>query len=159
MANLYPVFEVPTILEETQTNEAVYKGSAYFDFQTGDFATDGGGRVTPASGFDAWKQWCIKTIATQRRAYYNYTDGLGIEGEEAMAQPTAELQQLALETTIRDALLADPYGRTVDVRDFAWSRGVDSIHMSCTVEGQDDKTATIEYDIPLERRDATWQRA
>ena len=89
MANLYPVFKVPTILEETQNNEGIYKGSSYFDFETGDFRMDGGGRVVPSSGFDAWKQWCIKTIATQRRAYYNYTNGLGIEGEEAMAQPTA----------------------------------------------------------------------
>lgn len=159
MADLYPTFDVPAILEETQKNEAVYKGSSYFDFYTGDFALDGGGRMLPSSGFDAWKQWCIKTIATQRRAYYNYTDGLGIEGEQAMAQPTAELQQLALETTIKEALQADPYGRTVEVRDFVWSRGVDSLHMSCTVVGQDDRTANLEYDIPLERRDATaWRR-
>lgn len=159
MADLYPTFDVPAILEETQKNEDIYKGSSYFDFYTGDFSLDGGGRMVASSGFDAWKQWCIKTIATQRRAYYNYTDGLGIEGEQAMAQPTAELQQLALETTIKEALLADPYGRTVEVRDFSWTRGVDSLHMSCTVVGQDDRTATIEYDIPLERRDATaWRR-
>ena len=156
--SLYPVFDVPTILEETQKNQAVYKGSAYFDFQTGDFALDGGGKIFGASGFDAWKQWCIKTIATQRGAYSNYTSGLGIEGEQAMAQPTEALQKLSLESTIKDALLADPYHRTMEVRDFAWSRGVDSLHMSCTVVGQDDRTATIEYDIPLERRDSTWQR-
>ncbi len=153
MANLYPVFKVPTILEETQNNEGIYKGSSYFDFETGDFRMDGGGRVVPSSGFDAWKQWCIKTIATQRRAYYNYTNGLGIEGEEAMAQPTAELQQAALETTIKEALLADPYGRTVEVKDFTWVWGVQSIHMHCTVVGQDDRTAQIEYDIPLNRKE------
>lgn len=154
MPNLYPVFEVPAILEETKKNEAIYKGSYYFDFYTGDFALDGAGRVMQATGYDAWRQWCIKTIATERRAYYNYTDNLGIEGEAAMAQPTAALQQLAFETTITEALLADPYGRTIEVRDFVWSRGVDSLHMQCTVVGQDDKTATIEYDIPLEGRDA-----
>ena len=158
MANLYPVFEVPTILEETTKNEAIYRGSSFFDFEAGDFRLDGGGKVVPASGFDAWKQWCIKTIATQRRAYQNYTDGLGIEGEEALAQPTAELQQLSLETTIKEALLADPYGRTVDVRDFSWSRGVESIHMICTVVGQDDRTATIEYDIRTEGGDAKWRQ-
>lgn len=158
MGQLYPVFPVPEILEERRKNEGIYKGSSYFDFATGDFALDGGGRVMPASGFDAWKQWCIKTIATQRRGYRNYTEGLGIEGEEAMAQPTAALQQLALETTITEALLADPYGRTVEVRDFRWTRGVDSIHMHCVVVGQDDRTAVIEYDLPLERRDETWAR-
>lgn len=154
MPNLYPVFEVPTILEETKKSEAIYKGSAFFDFYTGDFVLDGGGHMTPSTGYDAWRQWCIKTIATERGAYYNYTNGLGIEGEAAMAQPTAALQQLAFETTITEALLADPYGRTVEVRDFVWTRGVDSLHMQCTVVGQDDKTATIEYDIPIEGRNA-----
>lgn len=154
MANLYPVFEVPAILEETKKNEAIYKGSSFFDFSTGDFVLDGGGKMTPSTGYDAWRQWCIKTIATERSAYYNYTNGLGIEGEAAMAQPTAALQQLAFETTITEALLADPYGRTVEVRDFVWTRGVDSLHMQCTIVGQDDKTATIEYDIPLEGRNA-----
>lgn len=152
MASLYPVFQVPTIYEETQKNEGIYKGSSYFDFETGDFRMDGGGRIVPSSGFDAWKQWCIKTIATQRLAYRNYTAGLGIEGEQAMAQPTAELQQIALETTIKEALLADPYGRTLEVRNFVWTKGVESLHMHCTVVGQDDRTAQIEADIPTGRR-------
>lgn len=69
-----------------------------------------------------------------------------------MAQPTAELQQIALETTIKEALLADPYGRTLEVRNFVWTKGVDSLHMHCTVVGQDDRTAQIEADIPTGRR-------
>ena len=160
MANLYPVFQTPTILEETKKNEGVYKASSYFDFELGDFRMDGGGKMVEASGFDAWKQWCIKTVATQRGAFYNYTDGLGIDGEQAMAQDTYELQKAALESTIKEALLADPYGRTVEVRDFAWSRGVDSLHMSCTSVGQDDRTARIEYDIPTTgRSDSQWRRS
>lgn len=160
MANLYPVFKVPSILEETQKNEGIYKGSSYFDFELGDFRLDGGGRIVPSSGFDAWKQWCVKTIATQRGAFYNYTGGLGIDGEQAMAQDSYELQQAALETTIKEALLADPYGRTVEVRDFEWSRGVESIHMSCTIVGQDDRTARIKYDIPTTgRSDRQWRQS
>lgn len=160
MANLYPVFKVPSILEETQKNEEIYKGSSYFDFELGDFRLDGGGRIVPSSGFDAWKQWCVKTIATQRGAFYNYTGGLGIDGEQAMAQDSYELQQAALETTIKEALLADPYGRTVEVRDFEWSRGVESIHMSCTIVGQDDRTARIKYDIPTTgRSDRQWRQS
>ena len=149
MANLYPFFQTPTILEETKKNEGVYKASSYFDFELGDFRMDGGGKMVEASGFDAWKQWCIKTIATQRGAYYNYTSGLGILGEEAMAQTTPELQQADLETTIKEALLADPYGRTTEVRDFNWTYGVDSLHMKCTIVGQDDRTAQIEHDFEI----------
>lgn len=152
MPNLYPVFQTPTILEETKKNEGVYKASSYFDFELGDFRMDGGGKVVEASGFDAWKQWCIKTIATQRGAYYNYTNGLGILGEEALAQSTPEMQQADLETTIKEALLADPYGRTTEVRDFNWSRGVDSLHMTCTIVGQNDRSAKIGYDFQLQEK-------
>lgn len=160
MAGLYPVFQVPAILEETQKNEGIYKGSAYFDFEQGDFRLDGGGRMVPSSGFDAWKQWCVKTIATQRGAFCHYTSGLGIDGEQAMAQQTDALQQAALEATIKEALLADPYGRTVDVRDFAWSCSADSLHMGCTIVGQDDCTARIEYDMPTAgRSDNPWRRS
>lgn len=157
MADLYPTFAVPAILEEQQKNEAVYPRSAYFDFEKGDFALDGGGKLRMADGFDAWKQWCIKTIATQRRAFYHYTDGLGIEGEQAMAQPTEALQRLSLETTITEALMADPYGRTMEVRDFKWERGADSLHMSCTVVGQDDRTAALDLNI-TEGGAAVWWR-
>ena len=150
MASLYPVFQTPTILEETKKNEGIYKNSSFFDFELGDFRMDGGGRIVEASGFDAWKQWCVKTIATQRGAYYNYTNGLGILGEEAMAQPTHEMQEADLETTIKEALLADPYGRTTEVRDFEWTRGVDSLHMRCTIVGQDDRSAQIEYEFQIQ---------
>lgn len=152
MASLYPVFQTPTILEETKKNEGIYKNSSFFDFELGDFRMDGGGRIVEASGFDAWKQWCVKTIATQRGAYYNYTNGLGILGEEAMAQPTPEMQEADLETTIKEALLADPYGRTTEVRDFEWTRGVDSLHMRCTIVGQDDRSAQIEYEFQIQRK-------
>ena len=154
MAKLFPTFEVPTIVEEAEKNEAIYKTSSYFDFEKGDFILDGAGRMVEASGYDTWVQWCIKTIATERQAYENYTAGLGIQGEAALAQKTAALQQLALETTITEALLADPYKRTVEVRDFVWTRKTDSIHMECTIVGQDDRTAGIEYDIPTEGRSA-----
>lgn len=147
MADLYPVFDVPAILEETETNEAIYKGSAFFDFETGDFVLTGGGSMVEATGYEAWKQWCQKTIATQRAAFAAYTDGLGIEGEEAMAEKSAALQQTALESTIQEALLADPYGRTMEVRDFTWRREGDSLYLHCTVLGQDDKTAGIDMKL------------
>lgn len=152
MASLYPVFNVPSILAETKKVQAVYKGSAYFDFETGDFQQDGSGKVLAADGYTAWKQWCIKTIATQRKAYRNYTAGLGIDGDQAFAEETVAQQELALETTIKNALMADPYKRTVDVQNFSWTYGVDSLHLTCTIIGQDDRSAVIDYDIPLERR-------
>ena len=80
-------------------------------------------------------------------------EALQSAGADANSTIAAELQQAALETTIKEALLADPYGRTVEVKDFTWVWGVQSIHMHCTVVGQDDRTAQIEYDIPLNRKE------
>lgn len=144
MADLYPVFDVPTILEETETSENLFKESAYFDFETGDFRMSGSGKVQRADGYESWKQWCIKTIMTQRAAFLAYTENLGIDGEQALAELTEAKQQLAFETTITAALLADPYGRTMEVRNFQWTRpGPDSLAMTCEVVGQDDRTAKV----------------
>ena len=143
-------FDVLPFWEEIRKEfEAVYKGSSFFfDFETVIFRLDGGGKMTAASGYDAWKQWCIKTVARSGGAFDHYTDGLGAEyeGGHGPAHPGASAAQP--ETAVTEALLADPYGRTMEVRDFVWSRGVDSLHMSCTVVGQDDRTARIERDIP-----------
>lgn len=147
MAELFPTFEVPTIVDAPETDEEIYKESAYFDFETGDFALDGAGRIKLANGFEAWRQWCVKTCYTQRGAFAAYTDGLGIEADEAFSESDRLLQQAYLERTIKEALMADPYGRTEDVSGFVWTVRGDSLYMTCTITGKNDKTAQISVNI------------
>jgi len=120
MPNLYPVFEVPELVEQQQTEPAPKYGKSWlFDFKKGDFVLDGAGRVVEADGHTAWVQWCIKTILTQRFAYVIYSSDYGTELEEAQKQPDRKAVEIELERAITEALLVDP--RTEMVKDFVLS--------------------------------------
>lgn len=119
MPSLYPVFEAPSLVEQQQTEPAPkYGKSWFFDFEKGDFITDGAGRVIQTDGYTAWAQWCVKAVLTERFAYLVYGPGYGCELEQARKQPSRQAVEAELERVITEALLADP--RTEMVRDFAF---------------------------------------
>ena len=72
---LYPVFEVPDFVakKNEENRKQQYKPSVYFDYATGDFRLDGAGRMAGASGREAYMQWCIKTVMTERDAFLAYS--------------------------------------------------------------------------------------
>lgn len=143
MADLYPVFDVPAVAEEEKGEEYRFPASSFFDFETGDFVTDAAGRVKQSDGVDAWKQWCLKAVYTQRSAFAAFTDGYGVEGDEAFQESTRLAQQSAIERTISEALMADPYNRTIFVRDFRYSWQDDGVNVTFTVMGQENREAVL----------------
>lgn len=150
MPDLFPTFDVPAVIDDSATANVSFPKGPAIDPETGDFAADGAGRISEASGYDTWVVWCIKCIATQRGAYLAFDDSYGTEREEAMdedAHPDRDSKQAALQKAVTDALLADPLGRTSAVRDFAFSWDGDSGSVSCTVEAADGSTAGINTQI------------
>ena len=132
MPNLYPVFEVPELVEQQQTEPAPKYGKSWlFDFAKGDFVVDGAGRVVQADGHTAWVQWCVKTVLTQRFAHVIYSFDYGTELEEALKQPSRKAVEAELERVITEALLVDP--RTERVTDFAFEWDGDIVKVSFTV--------------------------
>ena len=132
MPNLYPVFDMPEIAEQRQTQlEPEYPESYLFDFEKGDFVLDGAGRIAIADGHTAWVQWCIKAVLTERFAYLAYSGNYGVEIDEALKQPTRALVEMEIERTITEALLADP--RTELVRDFSFKWRADELYVSFTI--------------------------
>lgn len=63
---LFPVFDVPSELEDEEEQESEYLPAPMWDVETGDFVTDGAGKALYGSGYDAWVLWCTKAILTQR---------------------------------------------------------------------------------------------
>lgn len=133
MAGLYPTFSVPKMTkpEKDRRNRDVY--SINFDFEKGGFVLDKGGVVEKADPYKAWAQWCLKTVYTERGAHYAYSDAIGTEKIAAFQENTKAAQESAFERTITEALLADPYNRTVYVNDFSFDRRADGLHISFTV--------------------------
>ena len=140
---LFPVFDVPSDIEEDENEGAEYAPGPLWDMEAGDFVTDGAHRTLYGSAYDSWVLWCTKTIMTQRWAHLGYSDNAGIEAEEAFAEPDREAVESSFERTITEALLADPMGRTLSVRNFEYRWEADCLWISCVVTGRDGSTADI----------------
>lgn len=141
--DLFPVFDVPSQTEEETRQNTEYAPGTLWDLEAGDFVTDAAHRTLYGSAYDSWVLWCTKSILTQRWAHLGYSANEGIEMEEAFAEPDNEAVESSFERTITEALLADPMGRTVAVRNFEFSWEADSLQISCEVVGADGNTAAI----------------
>ena len=130
MANLYPVFAVPTANKSTVT-ERTYKPCPMFDFSTGDFVRDGANRIVYADGKEAYVIWVEKVIRTQKNACLSYPE-IGIEGEEALSESSRAAVQTVLERTITEALLVHP--ATERVYDFLYKWHSDVLEISFSVK-------------------------
>lgn len=130
---LYPVFEVPEITDSTQPKKEYYRPSVYFDFASGDFKLDGANRIVEATGKEAYMQWCMKVIATERGACLAYSDRIGTEMEYAAAHPDHASVEASVERTIIEALMVNP--KTEYVRDFEFSWDGTSLYGTFQVKG------------------------
>ena len=143
MAGLFPVFDVPATLAEDVERQRKYAPAPMWDVETGDFVTDGAGRALYGSGYDAWVLWCTKAILTQRWAHLSYSADMGIEAEQAFQAPDRAAAESGFERTSTEALLADPMGRTVQVRDFTFRWEADSLWIECKVFSADGGSASV----------------
>ncbi len=135
MNNLFPTFAVPKVVENKIPKENRTKKSVYFDFEKGDFSFESNGEIKTATPYDAWVQWCLKTVLTQRWAFLAYSTQAGVEIEEAFAQQDRKAQESYMEKTITEALLADPYQRTKRVYDFTFVWKTDGVEVTFWVNG------------------------
>ncbi len=148
MESLFPTFDVPSAIVSDKQREEQYAPAPLWNYEAGEFITDGANKSIYGSGYDAWVLWCIKSIMTQRWAHLGYSSNEGIEAEQAFKQPDREAVQSAFERTITEALLADPMHRTTQVKDFKFSWQTDSLWIECVAIGTDGQTADLKAKIP-----------
>lgn len=147
--SLFPVFDVPATLAEDAGKQERYAPAPMWDVERGGFVTDGTQRTLYGSGSDAWVLWCTKSILTQRWAHDSYSADTGIEAEQAFKETDRKAVESTFERTITEALLADPMGRTVQVRDFAFRWEADSLWIECVVFGRDGITANVRAKLDI----------
>lgn len=146
--NLFPVFDVPgVVVAENTATTSEYNPAPLWDYENGDFVLNGAGQPIYGTGYDAWVLWCIKSIETQRYAHNGYSNNAGIEAEEAFKQPDRAARESYFERTISEALLADPKGRTIQVKDFVFEWETDTLSITCTVIGKAGNTAVIQANL------------
>lgn len=131
MPNLYPVFEMPELVEQQLTLPAPQYGKSWlFDFEKWDFVVDGAGRVVQADPHESWAQWCVKAVLTERFGYLVYGPGYGCELEQARRQTSRQAVEAELERGITEALLVDL--RTKLVKDFVFEWEGDAVKVAFT---------------------------
>lgn len=103
---------------------------------TGDFVRDGAGRILTCDGREAWVEWCLKQLMTERYTRLAYSDSIGVEIESAVKNNTdPEAVQLDIERTITEALLVNP--ATEYVRDFEFTAEGDELHVTFMAKGRE----------------------
>lgn len=132
---LFPVFDVPEIVDTSQPQREHYRPSVFFDFATGDFRRDGANRMVQADGKEAYMQWCMKVTATERDAFLAYSTRIGTEMEYAAAQPDHASVEASVERTVTEALMVNP--KTEFVRGFEFSWEGTSLYVTYRVKGRD----------------------
>ena len=152
--NLFPEEDIVLTEEDIEDDEEPvgYMESVYFDEEIGDFIRDGQYRLKTATGQEAWEQWCINCLLTERDAYPAYGELFGISTIEAFeSDDRAEIESI-LTMEITEGLMNDPYGRTVAVREieFDWQENQEAADIYVTVEGLEE--ATIDISVTIDRR-------
>lgn len=150
MANLFPTENNSVPLDNMRQNTSVvgYKRSPKFDEETGDFVRDGQHRLVAASGIEAWKQWCLNCVLTDRYAHFSYSTDFGINKKLVFSLPDRAAQEIMLKREITEALMADDYKRTKSVDDFTFDWvAADTVEVSFTVTGIDNAEIDIKTKI------------
>lgn len=119
MANLFPVFDVPAVVENSIEKQK-YNPSVYFDFEKGDFVRDGAHRMVAADGKTAYIQWCRKMAETERFTCLAYGTDIGTEMYDALTKGEHSAIESAVERTITEALLVNPKTEYVREFEFSW---------------------------------------
>lgn len=133
--NLFPVFDVPEIITPAPAEEQKYKPSVYFDYVLGDFRRDGANKMVVAEGREAYQQWCIKTVLTERLDRMSYSSDIGTELDDALKQADRQAVESAMERTITEALMVNK--RTEYVRSFEFTWDSDGLHCDFIVKGKE----------------------
>lgn len=152
--NLFPEDELELTEEDVQEDDQPvgYMASVYFDEALGDLPRDGQHRIKSATGQEAWEQWCINCIMTERDVYPAYGSLFGISTVEAFkSDDTAEIESI-LTLEIIEGLMNDPYGRTAAVRDieYNWLENNEAVEVLITVEGIEE--VTIDLSVVIDKR-------
>lgn len=142
---LFPTFDFPEI-EDNDLEEEKYSPSVYFDYEKGDFILDGTNNMVIADGKEAFIQWCIKTVYTERGKLLAYDDDIGVEFEQLAYAPSREEKEVLIIDSITDALSVHPAFESADDFEFAYLG--DECCISFIVKGSPWNEETMSITIP-----------
>ena len=148
--NLFPVVEVPELIQESERYDEKYRPSVAWDLEAGDFVRNGANQLVESDGREAYRVWCVKVVNTERWACLAYPDSIGTEMEAALKEKDHKAVESAVERTITEALLVNP--RTEYVREFSFTWNGDELYCSFTVKGVEWESFPLSVTIGIRGR-------
>lgn len=147
MANLYPTGytdEAVSLEQLAQSGPVGFRDGVLFDYETGDFPRDGRNRLRDSTGIESWKAWARNCIQTERFKHRCYSTDFGLELDKAFHATSREAAESILTRQINEAMLADPYGRTMYVESivYDWTHP-DGVSVAVTLHGLEDATIDV----------------
>lgn len=134
MADLFPTSGVEDADYDAAASgdDSSYGKTVQFDFEKHEFMLSPTGKMKTASGSDAWGEWCVKALCTERYKYLIYSTDYGEELDTLMGQSKAhQLIESEVRRMTKECLECDPRTASVDEFSFQWID--DGFIFSCRV--------------------------
>lgn len=144
MPDLFPTVGVTssTYVDEMASDKINYGKTVQFDFEKHEFILSPTGRQKTVTGSQAWAEWCVKALSSERYKYLIYSDNYGEEIDTLLGKSyPKKVIESEIKRMVKDCLLADK--RTASVSDFNFTWIDDGIIFSCSVKNIIGENITI----------------
>ena len=132
MASLFPTTTTTAEYPETESTVTSYGSTVRFDFETHEFILSPTGKQTSLTGSDAWAEWCVKAMATERYNYLVYSHEYGEEIDTLLGQSMPhEVVESEIRRMTKECLLLDKRTASIDNFQFEWIN--DGVIFSCQI--------------------------
>lgn len=144
MADLFPTTGVAaaTYTDTAASDTTTYGSTVQFDFEKHEFILSPTGKQKSVSGADAWGEWCVKALCTERFKYLVYSSDYGEEVDTLMgkSKPHAVIES-EVRRMVKECLMCDPRTASVDEFSFTWID--DGFIFSCKITNTLGESMTI----------------
>lgn len=144
MPDLFPTVGVTssTYVDEMASDKINYGKTVQFDFEKHEFILSPTGKQKTVTGSNAWAEWCVKALSSERYKYLIYSDNYGEEIDTLLGKSyPKKVIESEIKRMVKDCLLADKRTASVDDFNFTWID--DGIIFSCSVKNIIGENITI----------------
>lgn len=144
MPDLFPTVGTAeaTYVDEAASDTVNYGKTVQFDFEKHEFILSPTGRQKTVTSSDAWGEWCVKALCSERYKYLIYSDNYGEEIDTLLGRSyPRKVVESEIRRMVKDCLMVDKRTASVDNFQFTWID--DGIMFSCDVKNTIGETMTI----------------
>lgn len=144
MPDLFPTVGTAeaAYIDEAASDTVNYGKTVQFDFEKHEFILSPTGRQKTVTSSDAWGEWCVKALCSERYKYLIYSDNYGEEIDTLLGKSyPREVVESEIRRMVKDCLMVDKRTASVDNFQFTWID--DGIMFSCDVKNTIGETMTI----------------